>query len=180
MIEQDAVISDCGLYRYTLLRRWSDAPLLGAFWLNPSTADAARDDASLRRGMSFARRAGYGGLLLGNLAAYRAKKFQDLLDSHVAGIDVIGPENYKWLVHIAKTTGHVFCGWGSNAKHPIIAEQAIKVIRLLRRLNVKTYHLGLTLHGYPKHPLYLSADAPFTEWAQTDDAKLHEEENSNG
>jgi len=177
MIEQDAVISDCGLYRYTLLRRWSEAPLLGAIWLNPSTADASQDDASLRRGMSFARREGYGGLLLGNLAAYRAKNFHDLLNSHQAGMDVVGSENRDWLIHIAETTKHVFCGWGSNAKHPIIAEQAMKAISVLRELDVKAYHLGLTLDNYPRHPLYLRGDAPFTEWLRADDAKLKGEEN---
>jgi hypothetical protein len=40
MIESSAVISPCGLYRYILVRCWDSQPMLGALWLNPSTADA--------------------------------------------------------------------------------------------------------------------------------------------
>ena len=46
----DAIISECGTYRYLLQRFW-DARLesLNFIMLNPSTADAMKDDPTIRR-----------------------------------------------------------------------------------------------------------------------------------
>lgn len=59
-------------YRYILTRRWSPAPMLGCIGLNPSTADELQDDPTVRRWMGFARRDGFGGIVVGNLFAFRA------------------------------------------------------------------------------------------------------------
>jgi hypothetical protein len=69
----DALISDCGIYRYMLTRKWEPSCYsLPIIMLNPSTADAREDDPTIRRCMSFARREGYGGIWVQNLFAYRA------------------------------------------------------------------------------------------------------------
>ncbi len=73
-VTKEAVISDCGRYRYRLTRRWGDGPLLSFIMLNPSTADAEVDDPTIRRCMGFARRDGYGGIVVGNLYAFRTTK----------------------------------------------------------------------------------------------------------
>ena len=45
-----AVLSPCGRYRYTLERAWAPNPrYLMWVMLNPSTADATQDDATIRR-----------------------------------------------------------------------------------------------------------------------------------
>ena len=61
-------LSDCGRYRYKLWRIWDpeSAPVLFVM-LNPSTADANRDDRTVSRCVAFAKRDGFGGFLVGNL-----------------------------------------------------------------------------------------------------------------
>src|SRR6516165_6033625 len=51
-----ARLSACGRYRYSLWRSW-DARLPSLVWclLNPSTADAEREDATTRRLRAFSR-----------------------------------------------------------------------------------------------------------------------------
>lgn len=72
-IKKDATISDCGKYRYRLSRIWEPGRPVATFvMLNPSTADATNDDATIRKCMGFARRWNLGGIHVGNLFAYRA------------------------------------------------------------------------------------------------------------
>ena len=68
-----AVIDKTEKYRYSLLREWDDTRHKCLFiMLNPSTADASRDDPTIRRCIAFAKREGCGGLHVVNLFAYRA------------------------------------------------------------------------------------------------------------
>lgn len=67
-----AKLSPDGHYRYLLWRVWdAERPLCGWIMLNPSRADAAADDPTLRRCRRFSLDWGFGGLLAGNLFAWR-------------------------------------------------------------------------------------------------------------
>ena len=58
-LEQNAVISACGKYRYVLTRQVRPGPKIATFiMLNPSTADATQDDPTIRRCIGFARQWG--------------------------------------------------------------------------------------------------------------------------
>lgn len=76
LVRRSAVVSDCGRYRYRLDRIWDTAlPAVTFIMLNPSTADASNDDATIRRlagTNGFARRWGCGALIVVNLYAWRA------------------------------------------------------------------------------------------------------------
>jgi len=75
-----AVFSDCKKYRYELHRIWDDSKPFVFFLLhNPSTADEEKDDATIRRCISFAKRWGYGGIYVGNICPYRATNPKDLI-----------------------------------------------------------------------------------------------------
>ena len=96
LLESTADFSFCGQYRYTLTRVWSlERGLVLFVGLNPSTADAERDDPTVRRCVGYARRWGFGGVLVANLFAYRATDPRDLL----AVSYPIGPRNDEVIAH---------------------------------------------------------------------------------
>lgn len=153
-VQSSAMISDCGLYRYRLERRWSSAALLPFVMLNPSTADANLDDPTIRRCMGFARREGFGGIVVGNLYAFRATSPDDLWKA----VDPYGPLNDDALYRIARESRFyrvpVICGWGVNGgknNRPIV---------LMQQAGAALRCLGRTKDGHPRHPLYVKAAQP--------------------
>jgi hypothetical protein len=100
-MELSAAISDCKQYRYELRRSWdSSKPAVLFIGLNPSTADGSTDDNTSRVCINYAKRWGYGSLLLGNLFAYRSKDQSALRRV----LDPIGPDNDAWPNNSFKPT----------------------------------------------------------------------------
>ena len=131
-IERAAVISKCGAYRYSLTRKWSDAPLLSFVMLNPSTADAKEDDPTIRRCIGFARREGAGGLIVANLYALRSPSPEALWSAR----DPIGPENLQTLAGLAAQAVDqsfpIVCAWGAHARKRSNRRRAADVSRIGR------------------------------------------------
>src|SRR5882757_2226662 len=72
-LERDAVISDCGKYRYLLRRTWDHSKPRTLFvMLNPSTADAEIDDATIRSCIRLSKEMGYGSFEVVNIFGLRA------------------------------------------------------------------------------------------------------------
>jgi len=161
----EAVISEDGLYRYVLSRRWADGPVMCWICLNPSTADHRQDDPSIRRMKGFARREGCGGICVLNLYALRAADPAALRDAEWRGdLDPVGPDNDKWLaIDPGSADGPVVAAWGA---HPMAAARVPRVLELLR--GVPLTCLGVTASGAPRHPLYVRAGAPLIPWPQPD------------
>lgn len=150
-----AVISGDGKYRYMLSRHWTQGSAR-AVWimLNPSTADAAKDDATIRRCICFAKRWGYDGIEVYNLFALRSR--------HPTRIemveDPVGPDNDRWLRTAAQNKGKVIAAWGA-CNTPLQLKRANEVIELLvRDQHVSLCALGFTKDGHPRHPLYVRND----------------------
>ena len=154
--EREAWFSDCGLYRYLLRVQWGDrgSELVQFVLLNPSTADERADDPTLRRCKAYARRWGFGGVVVTNLLAYRATDPSELAATPVyAGDELCRP--YTDNLHLVAAYGcrQVVCGWGTWASRwPVRAE------RLLDLLGDRARGLALTKGGHPAHPLYLRGD----------------------
>lgn len=151
--ESAASISECGTYRYWLLRRWeSQVPCrtMVVVGLNPSTADATQDDPTIRRCVGFAKREGCGALGMVNLFALRATDPRELARHP----DPVGPHNaYVLDDWLASDSLMCVAAWGA---HP---DALVRGIRLVERYP----HLlcfGITKNGAPRHPLYLPATAP--------------------
>lgn len=148
----DAVISDCGKFRYALRRFWRDDRAALAFiMLNPSTADADQDDATIRKCVGFADRLGFGGIVVGNLFAYRATDPKDLKANGFP----CGPKNDFFLQGIAEGSPVVVAAWGANANR---TPRPAQVCKMLQAQGAQLTCLGVTQDGFPLHPLMLSYD----------------------
>lgn len=151
-------------YRYTLARTWRPtAPRLLWVMLNPSTADAEQDDATIRRCVRFSAGFKYGGLDVVNLLAARATKPDDL----EAFNDPSGPDNDRATIDALSTHRHVIAAWGATRPPHVaalIAERVAFVLDAALLAGCRVFALGTTKEGHPRHPLYLKSDAPPTLW----------------
>lgn len=146
----EAIYSDCGLYRYRLTRVWDDAAGRLAFvMLNPSTASEKVNDPTIARCEKRARLLGYGALDVVNLFAYRATAPEDLRAAEAP----VGPENDTFLSRACDEADMVLAAWGVHGAHRARDTEALA---LLARAQAKLFTLGLTRHGLPRHPLYVS------------------------
>ena len=160
-----ARISDCGNYRYLLTRPTEvECPDRGTalfIMLNPSTADAEQDDATIRRCRRFARDWGCAGLTVANLYAYRATKPEEL---HAVD-DPVGPDNDRQLSALAREYQEAVCAWGANAN----PDRVQQVVDIFRGVGGRLWCLGTTKSGAPRHPLYIRADQPLVPWPEVSD-----------
>ncbi len=146
-----ALFSADGRYRYRLWRRWDPSRRVIAFcMLNPSTADAERDDPTIRRCIGFARAWGRGGVEVVNLFALRATDPISLRDSS----DPVGSENDRAIAAAARRARAVVIAWGM---HGMLGARDREVLALLSR-RTRLLCLGWTVQGQPRHPLYLRRD----------------------
>ena len=168
---RSATLSDDGRYRYRLSRTLGDGERMAWIMLNPSTADALVDDPTIRRCMGFARREGYDGIEVINLFAYRSPNPEDVYESAMAGINVVGPDNgaaWEAVLHDCGI-GMVVAAWG--------ADKTARVLRspLYEWHTGGWFCLGTTASGAPRHPLYLKGDTEFVPWAASSPSAVSSE-----
>lgn len=156
----DARISECGRYRYLLRRIWDrGAPLCAWVMLNPSTADGAQDDPTIRKCVGFAKRWRFGGIVVANCFAFRATDPKELR----AVPDPYGPENDEALLRLGGClVGRIVVAWGVNCRwgrgrtkikgdtRALVTMQGAHPVR-----HKKIVALRVTKGGYPQHPLYV-------------------------
>jgi hypothetical protein len=159
-VNRGAVLSDepCPFYRYRLWREWSDGPRCVFVGINPSTADAIKDDATIRKCIGFAQRWGFGSLDMINLFAWRDTDQLALLKS----VNPIGPDNDMACKIVFETASRVVWAWGrgkSAAVRKLIDDRVTDRRWQVTGCEVGT--LGLTDDGYPCHPLMLAYSTRF-------------------
>lgn len=163
----DAHFSADGRYRYWLTRAWAPSPWLNFICLNPSTADAKTDDATVRKLRAFAQRWGFGGLFLTNLFAYRSTDPRGLR----AADDPVGPDNDRWVATVASQASTIVVAWGASCERA----RALRVLTLLDSIRVQPAAvgcLGLTKDGQPRHPLYMRGDTAIRPFISKPRARL--------
>jgi hypothetical protein len=149
-----AVLSDCGKYRYELSRTWDELkPKVMFLMLNPSTADANKDDATIRRCIGFAKSWGFGGLYVCNIFAFRATNPKELLKID----NPFGDKNIWHTRQICNKVESVICAWGNES----IVRKLLKndsPFKMFDYIMSKLHYLELSKSGVPKHPLYLKSE----------------------
>ena len=114
-----AIISDCGKYRYELHREWDKKKRKVLFiMLNPSTADGLNNDLTTIRCINFAKKWGYGGIMIGNIYPFRAKRPRDLkkwIDDDTISLESYS-SNVAHVEEMAEQADLIVCAWGCNYK----------------------------------------------------------------
>jgi hypothetical protein len=129
--------------------------------VNPSTADAATDDASIRKCIGFATRLGIARFIVGNKFAYRATDIQNLQRC----ADPVGPENDRFLDEIIREADLHIVAWGRLNKLPSrLRFRWREVVKISQRVSCRLYCLGTTNDGQPRHPLMVGYDTSVMEW----------------
>jgi hypothetical protein len=153
-LENDAVISDCGQYRYLLRRTWDHSkPRALLVMLNPSTADAMQDDATIRSCVRLLSGHGYGSMEVVNVFAYRATNPDELPKQ----TNPFGPSNGRTIEAAVHRCDVVICAWGA---YPPAQQHAASILNIARSHRPATYCFGRTKTGAPKHPLYIKSGTP--------------------
>jgi hypothetical protein len=153
-----ATYSDCERYRYALTRIWDPAGgRVNFLMLNPSTATEVQNDPTVERCERRARALGFGAFRVTNIFAFRATDPRDMR----AAADPVGAANDAAILEAAAWSGRVVCAWGTHGAH---LDRGAAVERLLRATGLPLMHLGLSKHGHPKHPLYISYATEPAPW----------------
>jgi hypothetical protein len=150
---------DPPLYRYRLTREWdADRAVVNFIGLNPSTADALADDPTIRRCVGFAKRWGFGRLVMTNLYPYRATDPRALRMAPEA----IGRANARHLKRAADEATLIVAAWGALASPVFAGAVWAELARLFPQGTFGC--LGKTQAGAPRHPLYLPSVAKLEPW----------------
>ena len=158
------VFSACRTYRYVLTHDFADlfAPPAGngyVAWigLNPSTADEARLDPTLRRIRAYTHRLSYRQFRMLNLFAYRSTDPEKMKEA----ADPVGPDNDRHILETCRGAALVVCCWGSDGEH---LGRDRRVLELLA--GIPLHALALTKEGQPRHPLYLKGSCQLTPFSR--------------
>lgn len=147
-MEKSAILSADRKYRYVLTRIWDETkPTVVFIGLNPSTADEEVDDKTIRKCIGYAKRWGYGKLIMVNLFAFRSTDPSMLKRVE----DPVGPDNDSYIQKCVSESNLVIACWGNHGKllnrDKVLMDSLLNLVCLKRNKN-----------GTPHHPLYLSKD----------------------
>ena len=153
-----AIYSDREQYRYALTRTWDESGGRVLFlMLNPSTATEVQNDPTVERCERRARALGFGAFRVCNIFAYRATDPRNMR----AQTDPNGPDNDTAILDAAKWADSIVCAWGTHGEH---MGRGAQVETLLRQQSTPLTHLGLSIKGHPKHPLYIAYSVQPESW----------------
>ena len=154
-----AVFDQTKVFRYALYRIWDPTkPLVNWLCLNPSTADASALDPTLKKCAKYAKRWGFGGMVITNVFALRSTDPRELKR---VPFDPVGIKNDWFIGLVASFCDIIICAWGQHASFQGRAA-AVKKILADPAIAPKLHYLKLTKE--PWHPLYLRDDLDPVRW----------------
>lgn len=159
-----AVLSDDGLFRYRLEREVAESGAAYAFFgVNPSTADAEVDDATVRKWRGFVSRWGGSRFIVGNVFAFLATDVRAL----ASAVDPIGRRNNDHLAQIIADADILVPCWGNRSKVPPALRSNFRwMLQTLHASGKPVMAFGKSKTGDPLHPLMLGYATPLTAWVQ--------------
>jgi hypothetical protein len=149
-----AEFSKCRNYRYSLWRIWDDRkPYVMFIGLNPSTANEATNDPTIKSVCRIAKSNGYGGVYMMNCFPFVSTDPNKLRDFGNTAL------NDHWLYKVSSVCNDIVFAWGSF--------DVVKELGRDKELewmfpNAKALHINK--NGSPKHPLYCKSDIKFVNW----------------
>lgn len=147
-MKKSAILSADRKYRYVLTRMWDETkPTVVFIGLNPSTADEKTDDPTIRKCIGYARRWGYGQLIMVNLFAFRSTDPSLLKKAE----DPVGSDNDSHIQKYVYESDLVIACWGNQLK-------LLNRDKNLTDMVPNLFCLQRNKNGTPHHPLYLSKD----------------------
>lgn len=151
-----AILSPCGTYRYRLDRTVATCGRVYAFFgINPSTADANADDATVRKWIGFTKAWGGSRFIVGNVWPLRAADVKRL-GRAIKWCDV-ERENWRHLQQMVAEADVLVPCWGDRRKAPRVMHNDIdQLLAWLHNSGKPVMTFGSTAGGDPKHPLMLS------------------------
>ena len=153
-----ATYSDCERYRYALTRTWDEQAKRVLFvMLNPSKATEVQNDPTVERCERRAQALGFGAFQVTNIFAWRDT---DPFKMRKA-TDPIGPENDAAILAGVAWADQVIAAWGTHGAH---LDRGPQMAAILHATGKPISTLGLSKHGHPKHPLYISYSQQPTIW----------------
>jgi hypothetical protein len=147
-----AKLSDCQKYRFSLIRVWDESkPTILFIGLNPSTADAEKDDPTIKKLITYTKAWGYGGFEIVNLFAFRSSDPKYLIGLNSTPI-AVGSGNANYLKQAASNHTMIVCMWGNQAKE---ISETITELWAQYFKGRGAHCFKLNRDGSPAHPLYL-------------------------
>ena len=154
-IMRDALIEDN--YRFWLSRAWGPGPSLGIVGLNPSDADAKRDDPTMLREIGFAFRWGFGSLIKFNIYPFISanpdamrKWLETSDDDHSAREAKI--RNMEDAAARLLTVDKIWAAWGNGAEQADL-DYLHWALTDDQSRSVTLWCIGRNQNGSPKHTL---------------------------
>ena len=129
--------------------------------MNPSTADASVDDATVRKWRGFVQRWGGSRFIVGNVFAYRATDVNELATAVDPFGDLIGDH----ITDIITEADILVPCWGNTSKVPPSLRYAFgELMDALLSSGKPVKCFGLTASGDPRHPLMLGYSTPLVDY----------------
>lgn len=140
-----AYFSHDNKFRFVLWRIWDDTkPKVMYVGLNPSTANATKNDNTITKLVKVSKHNGFGGFYMLNLYSY-VTPYPECLKGNWEIMD--GINNKHLLDFSGKASKVVFC-WGN------FKESQEKASELKHAFQQEAWCLFKNKNGSPKHPLY--------------------------
>jgi hypothetical protein len=160
-----ALLSEDERFRHVLAWIWDETlPTLFVRMLNPSKARAIEDDQTMRKIFGFAKRGGYGSVVVINESDFRATDPEDAKRAGWPQSVYCGALLDRVLNDLQDDEDRrdLLCAWGRHGPPLRTWAQGRK-----RDPRVRLLHLGFTDKGQPAHPCMLPYSRPLTVLATT-------------